>query len=271
MAMTPAQKAAYEAKAAAAIERQVRAGNTSVISGKNSQAADLISRGADMPYTEAILFDVGVNVPPKGVQGTPQIPLAGAGLGAGAGIIGGTTAMTSVGTTALTAAGALLPALAGVGGTLGTIAGVAGTAYGALQALGLGEGGGLFGNNLLGGDTSYINGIPLGGPGLAEPPAEMVEKEWHVNYDGFKLQYYLVRMPSGGKKIAMYNTRTKKWKAWSWRTPRLAVIGKNMPSHKMIVRLRKNLSKHRADAETLLKLTSPQYAAYKSRKRSRRR
>lgn len=265
--MTSAQKAAYEAKAAAAIERQVRAGNTSVISGKNSQAADLISRGADMPYTEAILYDAGVNVP-----AAPRFHIApaGVGLGAGAGLIGGTTAMTTVGTSALSAVGSMLPALAGVGGTIGTIAGIAGAGYGALQALGLGEGGGLFGNNLLGGDTSYINGIPLGGPGLAEPPAEMVEKEWHVNYDGFKLQYYLVRMPSGGRKIAMYNSKTGKWKAWSWRTPRLAVIGKNMPSHKMIVRLRKNLSKHRADAETLLKLTSPQYAAYKTRKRRRR-
>lgn len=251
----------YERKAAAAIERQVKAGNLSVISGKNSQAADLISRGADMPYSEAILYDPGVNVvPPTKTTVTP----AGVGLGAGAGLVGVGTALATGGV------GGALSTLSGVGGTIGTIAGIAGLGYGALQALGLGEGGGLFGNNLLGGDTSYMSGIPLGGPGLAEPPAEWVEKEWHVNYDGFKLQYYLVRMPSGRRKIALYNSRTGKWKAWAWRTPRLAVIGKNMPSHKQIVRLRKNLAKHRADAETMLKLTSPQFAAYKSRKRRRR-
>lgn len=163
---------------------------------------------------------------------------------------------------ALSTAGVVIPE------PVTTILGAAGLAYTGAQALGLGEGEGLFGNNLLGGDNSMMGGVPFGGPGLAEPDAKYLIKEWHVNYDWGRLQYYLVANPSGkGRKIFLYNTKTKKWKWWSFRTPRLAVIGKNMPSHKQITRLRRNLSKHRADADTILRLTSPKYAAYKSRKR----
>lgn len=165
-------------------------------------------------------------------------------------------------------------AIATIGSSLSSILsglGIAGAAYGGLQALGLGEGEGLFGNDLLGGGSqASLSGVELGGPGLAEPPAELVLKEWHVNYDGFKLQYYLVRKPNGSKYIFMYHTGKGTWKSWRWSTPRLAVIGKNMPSHKNIVRLRKNLAKHRADADTILTLTSPTYAAHKRRKRRRR-
>lgn len=161
-------------------------------------------------------------------------------------VVGGGAAIPA----ALAGIGAAIPALAGV-------VGVAGAVYGGLQALGLGEGEGLFGMDLLGGDTQYQAGIPFGGPGLAEPPAQWVVKEWHVNYSGFKLQYYLVQMPSGGRKIAMYSTKTGKWKVWPWRKPHLAVIGKNMPSHKQLTRLKRNLVRHSADARTLLKLTSP--------------
>lgn len=168
-------------------------------------------------------------------------------------------AITAAVPAALTAVAGAVPALAGV-------AGVAGAVYGGLQALGLGEGEGLFGLDVLGGDTQYVGGVPLGGPGLAEPPAEYLLKEWHVNYDWGRLQYYLVKMPGQSRKIFMYNTKTKRWKWWVWRTPHLAVIGKNMPSHKMITRLRRNLSRHTADARSILKITSP-----RSLKQARRR
>lgn len=171
---------------------------------------------------------------------------------------------------ALAAVPAALGALGiSVPAAVGTALGVAGAGYAAYQALGGGEGGGIFGNNLLGGDEFVMGGIPFGGPGLPEPPASMLLKEWHVNYEGlgFQLQFYLVQMPNGRRKIAMYHTGKKTWKVWNWSTPRLAVIGKNMPSHKNIVRLRKNLAKHRADADTILRLTSPKYAAHKARRR----
>ena len=155
---------------------------------------------------------------------------------------------------ALGALGAAVPALAGV-------AAAGAGVYAGLQALGLGEGEGLFGLDILSGGGApaggYLDGIPMGGPGLAEPPAQMVLKEWHVSYDWGRLQYYLVQMPTGGRKIAMYNTRTKKWKAWRWRSPVLAVIGKNMPSHKQLTRLKRNLARHGADAKTILKITNP--------------
>lgn len=163
----------------------------------------------------------------------------------------------------------LLPG--GIGGTLGTIAGAAGALWGGAQALGFGEGEGLFGLDVLGGDTQYRDGVPFGGPGLAEPPAAYVLKEWHVNYDWGRLQYYMVKMPGQSRKIAMYNTRTKKWKIWVFRTPRLAVIGKNMPSHKMITRLRRNLKKHTADARTILSMTSPAYVERRRRSLRQRR
>jgi len=150
-----------------------------------------------------------------------------------------------------------VPAITSIIPGAGALAGIGSAIYGILQALGLGEGGGLFGNNLLGGDEFMLGGIPFGGPGLPEPPAQYVLKEWHVSYPWGRLQYYLVQLPRGGRKIAMYNTKTGKWKVWSWRKPHLAVIGKNMPSHKQLTRLRRNLSRHRVDASTILKYTDP--------------
>lgn len=41
------------------------------------------------------------------------------------------------------------------------------------------------------------------------------------------------------------------------RTPSIAHIGKNMPSHKMLTRLRRNLKKHADDARTILKIVNP--------------
>jgi hypothetical protein len=198
-----------------------------------------------------------VSIPNVDMNRTFSPQPVGVGLGGGAGInIGqnGPPALPpaagplAVIPAALAALPAVVPALAGV-------AGVAAGLFGIAQGLGFGEGGGIGGNNLLGGDNSYINGIPLGGPGLAEPPASMVIKEWHVSYDWGRLQYYLVQMPTGGRRIALYNTRTKKWKSWPWRKPLLAVIGKNMPSHKQLTRLKRCMVRHRADAKTIMKLT----------------
>jgi hypothetical protein len=147
-----------------------------------------------------------------------------------------------------------------------TAVGIATALY---QLLGGGEGEGLFGNDLLGGGgggngggviggSNFAGGIPIGGPGLAEPSKEILLKEWHVSYDWGRLQYYLVVKPGTNRRyIMMYNTRKKSWKVWAWRKPVLAVIGKNMPSHKMLTRLRRNLKRHTDDAKTLLKLVSP--------------
>ncbi len=195
-------------------------------------------------------------VPPGPVY-DPGVPFTGVGLGAGAGVVGPPPAPPPQ-------PPPILPAIPAAAGALGltmpawltAILGVGAAGYGVYQALGGGEGEGLFGNDLLGGGgQQMVDGIPLGGPGLAEPSAKSVLKEWHVSYNWGRLQYYLVQMPTGGRRIALYNTRTKRWKSWPWRKPLLAVIGKNMPSHKQLTRLKRCMVRHRADAKTIMKLT----------------
>lgn len=101
------------------------------------------------------------------------------------------------------------------------------------------------------------------GPGLYEPPSEYLVKEWKRRIDSkdgdYNLQYYLVKLPGRPYTIWMYSQRTRMWK--HWQMPKPAVIGKNMPSHKMITRLRRNLKRHKDDAKTILKLTDPTFMA----------
>ena len=115
--------------------------------------------------------------------------------------------------------GGLPPVAAGVfptimGGAGKLLAPIAATAIGAgaawlgAQALGLGEGGGIGGLNLLGGDVGVIPGtmIPLGGPGLPEPPAHMVAKEWSTG----TAQFYMLI----DGRIAVYSKKAKRWKVY---------------------------------------------------------
>ena len=172
--------------------------------------------------------------PVPAVQPTPTpTPLPpGVAAGAGAGIIGPVAAAG--------AAAGLSPAAAAM---LGLGAYAAGTLLSGSQAVVPGE--------------QY--GVPFGGPGLKEPGKPYLLKEWHIRMDSkegdFDLQFYLTMNARGTKRIFMYNQRTKAWKTWPM--PRLAVIGKNLPSHQMITRLRRNLKRHTADARTILKLVSP--------------
>lgn len=227
------------------------------LSGKTGLPVDVISSGGTNMSNDVDWLNEYASYSP-----TAQKLPAGVGEMAGAGIIGALPAVTG-------AAGALgLPA--GIAGLLGTLGGLVGVGAGIFQALGGGEGGGLFGNNLLGGDTMNLGGVEIGGPGVLEPNKSMVIKEWSVSYNWGKLTYWLVRRTTGSRIIIMYNSRTGQYKYWPFRTPKLAVIGKNMPSHKMVVRLRKNLSKHSADARTILKMTSPTSLKGYSKPRRRR-
>jgi len=138
------------------------------------------------------------------------------------------------------------------GGGLAGIGAAAGGLYGLAQGLGLGEGGGLFGLNLLGGDDFVMGGVEMGGPGLAEPKAPY--REWRIG----NKQFYAIRpiRKGSGTKIIMYDRESKRWRYWTLKSNN-AIIGKNMPSHRMLTRLRRNLSKQSADAKTILKITSP--------------
>lgn len=195
---------------------------------------------------------VGGMAAPAGLLPEPGAPAILPGVGALAPIAG--------------AAGIAIPAWL----TAVLAAGAAG--YAGYQALGGGEGGGLFGLNVLGGDGFQLGGLEFGGPGLAEPTAPYTE--WRA---GNKQFYYVpVHSPTTGKflraKVAMYNRDTGKWKVWTLPKPHLAVIGKNAPSHRMLTRLRHNLRRHTADAKTILQVASPAYYAkmhgyYKPRRR----
>lgn len=153
--------------------------------------------------------------------------------------------------------GALIPAAAKAASVAIPAAG-AGLAR-VLGLAGLGVGAGLGLDSLFGETSSRMeNGFELGGPALKEPSKDVLIKEWHVSYPSTRLQYYLVQKPGSKRRyIMMYNTAKKTWKTWAWRKPHLAVIGKNMPSHKMLTRLRRNLKRHQDDAKTLLRLVSP--------------
>lgn len=156
----------------------------------------------------------------------------------------------------------VFPTIMGAGKALGLPAALmaaiaaAGVGYAGFQALGGGEGGGLFGLNILGGDGFEQGGLEFGGPGLPEPTADYTE--WHA---GNKQFYYVKQYNSSGSfkngKVAMYNRDTKRWKVWTLPKPNLAIIGKNHPSHRMLTRLRRNMKRHTADAKTILKITQP--------------
>ena len=215
---------------------------------------DPVISGFEQPFTRTPAGQLNIFQGPA----APTAPV-GVGMGAGAGIIGPTyTSQPQV------IGGAALPVavpavLAGLGAAVPAIAGIAGVAaagWGIAQALGFGEGGGLFGLNILGGDEFTQGGLEFGGPGLPEPLAPYTE--WRAgNKQFYHVPQYTSTGKSAGAKIAMYNRDTKRWKVWRLPKPHLAVIGKNMPRHQMIVRLRKNLMRHTADAKTILKLTSP--------------
>lgn len=122
------------------------------------------------------------------------------------------------------------------------ILGIAGAGYAGYQALGGGEGGGLFGLNVLGGDEFTMGGVEFGGPGLPEPTQPY--SEWHVgNKQFYHMSQYTQAGRYSGAKVAMYNRDTKKWKVWNLPKPHLAIIGKNMPSHRMLTRLRRNMKR----------------------------
>jgi len=168
--------------------------------------------------------------------------------------------------------GALVPALFGLAkAAFPVVAKAAPWVASALAGMGMA--------GLFGGETGLteVEGaqtpVPLGGPGLPEPGKPYLIKEWHITYPKGRSQFYLVQNAAGRRYIMRYNVWNKTWKWWAWRKPAIAVIGKNMPSHKMLTRLRRNMKRHGADARTILKITNP--VAYAKtvgyRKYSRRR
>ncbi|GAH28936.1 unnamed protein product, partial [marine sediment metagenome] len=72
-----------------------------------------------------------------------------------------------------------------------------------------------------------VDGMPVSGPGVPEPPRQMVAKQWsvavHSNiYGTFRIFYF--RLLDG--RIMMYNPSVKGWKIW--RPYKNIVLGKRM-------------------------------------------
>ncbi len=155
--------------------------------------------------------------------------------------------------------GGTIPRVLATVGAIGAIADIANPDIGFIRRSqpGPGVGNGAMQPQQVVPGTQY--GVPFGGPGLKEPGGKYLLKEWHIRMDSkegdFDLQFYLTINDRGTKRIFMYNQRTKAWKTWPM--PRLAVIGKNLPRHQMLTRLRRNLKRHQADAVTILKLVAP--------------
>jgi len=110
---------------------------------------------------------------------------------------------TSVPPTAVAQAGvgAMVPWLWSMGGKLWSMGGKAlPWIAGGLAGMSLGDGNG-------GGGQSFAgSNVPLGGPGLAEPPSWMVAKEWSVN----GAQFY--KLIDG--RIAVYSKKKGTWKVY---------------------------------------------------------
>lgn len=126
----------------------------------------------------------------RGLSINPEGDLSSSHVGPATGTPAQTTTQYTAGGSPLAIAGVPAVGLGGVGQALALLgkatgslpawltgaAAVGGTAiaaYGGLQAI---TGGDLFGST----GAMTVGGVPLGGPGVAEPPAAMVEKAWKV-------------------------------------------------------------------------------------------
>lgn len=105
------------------------------------------------------------------------------------------------------------------------------------------------GTDILPYDIGYINGIPLVGPGVPEPPAAFVKKRWET-YSGpggnIKCNFYALT----NGKIAMYHNTYKYWRVWRPKKnivlssdPRISNLIKLERAHQKFMRLLAKKSK----------------------------
>jgi len=105
-----------------------------------------------------------------------------------------------------------------------------------------------------------INGVPLVGPGLPEPPAWMVAKEWHIRggKDGrVTAQMYLLI----DGRIASYNKGKKTWKVWR---PKKNIVLSSNPRCNDLIKADKKI-------DSLMKRLAKRAGLVKRSTRSRRR
>jgi len=95
--------------------------------------------------------------------------------------------------------------------------------------------------------SNGTGGIPISGPGVPEPPKEMVAKQWvtlvHANDIG---NYYVYFFKLIDGRIMCYNARLKEWKIWRPRknlvissNPRIKTLGKLNTLNKRVEKMLK--------------------------------
>ena len=86
-----------------------------------------------------------------------------------------------------------------------------------------------------GGRQIAIDGIPVGGPGVPEPPKYMIAKEWNVKVDSkqygtFRMYYFMLH----DGRCMSYHSPTKGWKIWK---PKKHIVISSNPRVKMLSKL----------------------------------
>lgn len=96
--------------------------------------------------------------------------------------------------------GAVVPAIGrALGPNIGKILGALGIGAGIVDVMSPGMG-------FIQSGPQQVGGVPLGGPGLAEPPAEMVAKEWSTGTAQF---YQLI-----DGRIMVFSKKKNRWKVY---------------------------------------------------------
>lgn len=116
------------------------------------------------------------------------------------------------------AAGAMLPV--GPGGAISPI-----PAFG-------GNGGGVLPGAPV---PTVVNGVPISGPGVPEPPGYMISRHWKVKvesqkYGTFQMYYWSL---TDGRQMS-YHSPTKTWKIWK---PKKHIVISSNPRVKMLAKL----------------------------------
>lgn len=93
-------------------------------------------------------------------------------------------------------------------------------------------------------DASVVNGIPISGPGVPEPPRYMVAKQWVTLVSAKDIgNYYVYFFKLIDGRIMCYNPRMREWKIW--RPKKHIVISSNprMKTLSKLSRLNKRVEK----------------------------
>lgn len=60
-----------------------------------------------------------------------------------------------------------------------------------------------------------VNGVPISGPGVPEPPKSMIAKEWRVHFQSFKYGgFWMWYWQLIDGRMMSYHSPTKTWKIW---------------------------------------------------------